>query len=163
ARAAVDTERPPLALESLEECLISAVVVQPEQAPPQRRRCPRRRPAEVARPGRQAIAEGEAQGHRRRVVHQVIEIDSPEASGPPRAPRPPRQGAPARPRPPADPPPPSPPPPPTNPPRAPEPMARAYAPLTARAAVVTWFADAPTRTASHVPYTADGRPTRRAT
>ena len=78
-------KRAGLALEPLEERLVSAVVVQAEARPAQRDREPGRRPARVARPRGQAVAEAEPEAEVRRVVHQVVEIDPVEAGRPPPA------------------------------------------------------------------------------
>ena len=82
AAGPVDPEGAGLALQALEERLVAAVVVQAEHGPAQRDREPGRRPAQVAGPRGQAVAEAESQAEVRRVVHQVVEIDAVEARRP---------------------------------------------------------------------------------
>lgn len=69
-----------LGLQALEERLVSAVVLKPEEVPAGRHQEPGGRPADLARLDRQPEAHREPNHQGRRVVHQVVEIDSGEAS-----------------------------------------------------------------------------------
>ena len=82
AAAAIDAIARGRALEPLEECLVAAVVVQAEQAPPRRDREPGEGPGRVARPGGQAVTEGEAERQVHEMVHEVVVIDAVQARGP---------------------------------------------------------------------------------
>ena len=85
AASAVDPIAARGALESLEKCLVAAIVVQAQKRPSDRDGEAGDRPPRLAGTGGQAVAECETQRQVGGVVHQVIEINAVQADRSPPA------------------------------------------------------------------------------